>query len=224
VQRSLAALADCGAMILESEGVSDISLHRCLLAGRAYRELRKEACAEKIEFVLWHDDDTVMSPNHVAALRASVLSTGACVSASYCKRNDMSTIAAMLYQHEPTSAPSRDMLLWAESGEVKVQFKPCLAGLGALMLSRVVFDTLVEHVPKIGLENGLFVPCICVSGPIKLAPTSECEEPNPWHWESEDFNLCRNIWEMGSAVLLAPIAVGHLSEVALLPVENAKLL
>ena len=207
-------LARCGAEIIACYECSDPALHRCIVAERAVHLLKKRP---SFKFVLWVDDDMSYTPADVAMLREFARGTGVAISGYYCKRGN--SMSLTLKHHDGpvlTVEHSKAMLL--HECEIErhptVELLPVTAGMGFMILPRETFDRHCESVPQCSRtlqdECGRSMPAICSSGPIRY-------DDGTFGWCSEDEVYCRSLWHHGRGVYAAPIAVGHVSSVPLLP-------
>lgn len=202
-----------GAVIVRSTGISDIALHRNLIAGMGVQVLRTN---EKLTSVLWLDDDMVFSVEDIAALKYFA-SIGHCaVTAVYCKRGNQKelTCGPAFAVNEPGA--DRKWLALPDGSEVECV--PVIAGMGAMLLSREDFLRSCELSQRcFGKKKTASdaMPAVCFSGPM-------ANDDGSYEWVSEDRAYSSLLWSVLPGGLFAvPVAVGHISEVALLPDADA---
>lgn len=213
-------LVELGASISFSWGCSDPALHRCILAGRAWRALREDD--GKHQFVLWVDDDMVAPRGAVQLMRHIVAEKKVAVSGMYCKRGNQRALCQSIWP-EPPIGIELELLDSVQRGDgVEVahycELLPIIGGMGCLMISRQDFLRHVEQVPNVRrkFEDGVQtdMPGVCSSG--------FCLDTNgEYGWLSEDLVYCQSLWRWSSGVYAAPIAWGHVSEMQLVPTPDA---
>lgn len=218
-------LVELGASVSFSWGCSDPALHRCIIAGRAWRVLREDD--GKHRFVIWIDDDMVAPRGAVQLMRYIVEKKQVAVSGMYCKRGNQRALAQSLWPEPPISVelvhreidPSTGISLGCGAVQISaIDLLPVIGGMGCLMVSREDFLRHVEQVPNVrktfpdGVQTDM--PGICSSG--------FCLDTNgEYGWLSEDLVYCQSLWRWASGVYAAPIAWGHVSEMQLAPTPDA---
>lgn len=212
----LDALAEAGVTICISYGITDVALHRCLVAGRAVRGLTKDYPG--LNYVFWLDDDMFGTPEHVAFLRAAVdaMPYQGAVTGIYCKRNNPKQITIRPYAGEESYTSS---LMFQRSYMIpqRCEFEthPVLAGMGCMMLKK---QTFLEHCaasPQFETHTHGEAPAICASGPC-------LDETGKFGWVSEDQCYSTGLWKYAGGVWTTPIAFSHLAEVPLLPLPDSE--
>lgn len=213
-------LVELGASVSFSWGCSDPALHRCIIAGRAWRVLREDG--GKHNFVIWIDDDMVAPRGAVQLMRHIVKEKHVAISGMYCKRGNQRALAQSLWPEPPIEV----QLSYLEpiKGELgdrvgeSVNLLPVIGGMGCLMVSREDFLRHVEQVPNVrrtfadGVQTDM--PGVCSSG--------FCLDTNgEYGWLSEDLVYCQSLWRWASGVYAAPVAWGHVSEMQLVPTPDA---
>lgn len=215
-------LADCGATIVASYGVSDVALHRCIVAAKGVDTLRRVP----INFVIWLDDDMSFTPAHIACLKHFVLRYDVAISGIYCRRGNPFVIAASLLDTERgdlNSSVCSDVI--ARVSEVKerrndaVDIYPTTGGLGCLMLKSTQFLQHCDRVPSVpyNLKGGgelASIPEVCWSGMRMLGGENR-------RWVSEDESYCISLWQHAIGVFTVPVPFGHYSHVPLVPTADA---
>lgn len=215
-------LADCGATIVASYGVSDVALHRCIVAAKAVDVMRENP---RLNFVIWLDDDMSFTPAHVACLRDYVFRYDVAISGMYCRRGNPFVIAASLLDTERRDLNSRvcsDVISLVHSRQIatgdSVSLYPSTGGLGCLMMKSGQFLRHCKAMPSArynlkpggGLE---FIPEICSSGLREYGADGR--------WVSEDEAYCLSLWQHGIGVFTVPVPFGHYSHVPLVPTADA---
>lgn len=207
-EETIDLLTACGARKLRSNGVSDVTLHRCRVATRAGRMLLDDPT---LQHVLWIDGDMVIPFGVVQRLIAlSDTMPAASFSAGYCKRGSQKEFAAVRVKGEPTlTLPNV-----CTPGE---RCLPALVGMGCLMTSR---DSFLAHLdeaqvlgdPAADVPKFSSIRAATASGPGRSSY-------DPWlAWGSEDWTWCSWEWQHGRPVYLCPyLLVGHISEMVLWP-------
>jgi hypothetical protein len=216
------SLAEAGALLCVSHGLSDIAMHRCVVAARGMKLLAER---EHLKFVLWLDDDMLTSIESVAFLRAAVMASNQACTAYYCKRGFPHELAL---REVPEIAPSLVSLML--DSMLTIEVRPTLCGMGFMMLSREQFLEHCGIVPRVVRSADSYVPAICRSGPVETTWTESDPVETTWTksgevvsvaWFSEDISYCDSLWTLVKGVVAVPIAVAHLSTVALLPAPDA---
>lgn len=202
-------LAMAEATILRSQNISDIALHRNVVAGMAMQFLEAHAA---LKYVLWLDDDMVFSVEDIQALRWFCRSLDAPVTASYCKRGKPAELtwafAGAEYSKRNAALPTADV----------VDVYPVVAGMGAMMLSRDDFTMTckaVHQFAKVEANGKKLFPAVCWTTAIPDEKTGIVE------WVSEDRAYSSLLWSVVGGLWGVPVALGHVSEVPLLPTSDA---
>lgn len=220
-------LIQCGADIQFSWGCSDPALHRCIVAGRAWRVLREDEGRHK--YLIWIDDDMVGPRGGVHLMRHIVQETNVAISGLYCKRGNQRALAHSLWPEPPreislkkrpcpSGVGSPTMIPMLGHPIATIDLLPIIGGMGCLMVSRDDFLRHVEQVPNVTktFPDGVTtdMPGICSSGFTR-------DTNGEYGWLSEDLVYCQSLWHWASGVYAAPIAWGHVSEVQLAPTPDA---
>jgi len=195
-----------GASIIESFGVTDIGLHRCMIAQKAMRALQDHP---ELQYVLWYDDDMVVTPWHVDVLRAASSALGVSVTAHYCKHTSTRRLTARSFPGFGS------YLYWTHDGTVS-ELVPVVCGMGALLVRRQDFIAAWDRSPAFCTHttDDIELRAIAASGP---APDVD----GVLGWISEDQVYCTALWQYASGVYAVPLPVGHVSKVALYPTPDA---
>jgi hypothetical protein len=207
-------LAELGATLCVSYGLSDIAMHRCIVAGRGYRMLHAN---DALKYVLWLDDDMLATGAHVSFIRACVVASSRACTAYYCKRGYPRELAMRRVPEVPASLLS---VAFSPDDILTFNVEPTLCGLGFLMLSREQFMQHCDAVPHVGDTAETTVPVVCSSGPVKVTHWNDADATR-LTWFSEDISYCDGLWQLVRGVVAVPIAVAHLSSLALLPAPDA---
>ncbi len=201
--------------------MSDVALHRCLIAGSAARVLTED---DQRTAVLWLDADTVAPVLHIQELLtwlwavynhlndnelAMSPAEAPCLSGRYAQRGRPTLYAARRVADgsaEPITVNGTEL-------------PPVYAGMGAFIQTS---DAFLRHIGEAQIipwqREGevLNVPGITACGPTKN-----------WRgeitWGSEDFTYCEWEWTRGRGVFLAPTAFGHEVSQVMWPLDNATL-
>jgi hypothetical protein len=204
-------LCDAGAYPVTSFGVSDVALHRCLVAARARTTMLS---ASALRYALWLDDDIIATPSHIAGLRAiaSGLTDRVAASALYCKKSNPKQLAFRVVGEEFCAVSPRCDVETTE--EIECVCPRVVGGMGCLLVPRDIFLASCETAAECGgvvLPTGAreTMPAICSSGP-------DIDADGHVRWQSEDDSYTSSM-----PVIAAPISVAHLSLVALLPYPGA---
>lgn len=202
-------LAMAESMILRSQGISDIALHRNIVAGMAMQFIESH---QEVRYVLWLDDDMVFSLEDIQGLRWFCRALDAPVTACYCKRGYPSQLtwgfAGPEYSKRTAALPTGDL----------IDVYPVVAGMGAMMLSRNDFTMTCAAVPqfdKVEAAGKKTFPAVCWTTAITDETTGKVE------WVSEDRAYSSLLWSAIGGLWGVPIALGHVSEVPLLPSVDA---
>lgn len=194
----LALLETCGASTSVSKGISDIALHRCMLACSTQKALQKHP--RKWDAVVWLDGDMAASPQHVAVLAHLAHKHACCISGLYAKKS-----ASCAWCAKPVDADP----LQTELGAL-----PAVSvGLGCLAIDALVFEQLCELGEGFtvkGEDDLDRIPALFQSCLVQLLDGSV-------EWQSEDLFFCSQTWKNGVGIYLAPIAFGHVTPLAVLP-------
>jgi hypothetical protein len=185
-----------GADVVESYGLSDVSLHRNIAFGLAMRFLNEDPKGAGKTVVLLLDSDMVASPQTVDVI-CQMTFYGNAIAAGYCKRGAPHELA-----YEFRGAMTT--VLGLPCCEVR-------GGLGFLALQVAAFRQLCELQPTYQVGDAMPFPSVCSSGVVE------------GEWQSDDFSFCAKL-ELICKLLLAPIPVGHISKVALQPSPHATFL
>jgi|WetSurMetagenome_2_1015567.scaffolds.fasta_scaffold00908_29 hypothetical protein len=202
-----------GAVIVRSTGISDIALHRNLIAGMGMQVLKSN---EQLSSVLWLDDDMTFAVEDIAALKYFAAIGHCAVTAIYCKRGNSKELTC-----GPAFAPNEsgaDHKWLALPDGSEVECFPVIAGMGAMMLSRDDFVKSCELSQRCFGKTKTAadaMPAVCFSGPM-------ANDDGSYEWVSEDRAYSSLLWSVLPGGLFAvPVAVGHVSEVALVPDADA---
>lgn len=218
----LDTLADCGATIVASYGVSDVAMHRCIVAAKAVDTLQR---VPRLNFVIWLDDDMSFTPAHVACLRDFVIRYDVAISGIYCRRGNPFVIAASVLDEQRSDLCSRsvcDVIAHVRETKKKtldgVDIYPTTGGLGCLMLKATQFLRHCENVPSVpyNLKEGgalASLPEVCSSGMRSIGCICR--------WVSEDEAYCVSLWQQKIGVFTVPVPFGHYSHVPLVPTADA---
>jgi hypothetical protein len=214
-------LANCGATIVASYGVSDVALHRCIVAAKAVTLLEHLP----MHYVIWLDDDMSFTPAHVACLRDYVARYDVAISGMYCRRGNPFVIAASkldVFRRDIEIAFFNRVMdsVLNKSHELNdmIPMFPTTGGLGCLMMKSEQFLRHCKAMPSAryamkpggGLE---FIPEICSSGLREYGADGR--------WVSEDEAYCLSLWQHGIGVFTVPVPFGHYSHVPLVPTADA---
>lgn len=204
-------LIKLGVDVQASWGCSDPALHRCLMAGRAWDVLRRDA--GKYGYVLWMDDDMLCKPWTVQFMRACCQQLNVAVTGYYCKRGQSSGLAFSRMPGEPLG-----LSLERRDGEREsVELVPVIGGMGCMIVPREQFLLHLESVPNVAKQTDgkrSDMPGICSSG---YCP----DDQGVLGWMSEDSVYCQSLWHYGRGVYAAPVVWAHISEMPLLPLPDA---
>lgn len=219
-------LVELGASISFSWGCSDPALHRCIIAGRAWRALREDV-DERYQYVIWIDDDMVAPRGAVQLMRRICKQKQVSVSGLYCKRGNQRALCQSLWNAPPIEVELAHREIDQTSGISigaggiqisRVDLLPVIGGMGCLMVPRDQFLKHCQSVPNVhqtfpdGVSTDM--PGICSSGFC-------ADEDGGYGWLSEDLVYCQSLWRWASGVYAAPIAWGHVSEVQCVPTTDA---
>lgn len=218
-------LVSLGADVIDSWGCSDPALHRCIIAGRAWNAMR--ANPDRYKYVLWIDDDMVAPTAAVQLMREVVRQIQASVSCFYCKRGASGALALRKWEGDPLNVELVHREITAVSGVAfregvkqvtTVPLQPVIGGMGCLMVPSEQFVRHVESVPNVSrlLPDGTSadMPGICSSGFCR-------DDGGKLGWLSEDLVYGQSLWHWCSGLYGLPIRWGHVSEVTLVPTEDA---
>lgn len=211
----------CGAEIVASFGCSDIALHRCIVAGRAYAQIQRNP--GKYTYVVWIDDDMTFGPPHLAFMREQCRQMQTAVTGLYCKRGNPNVLCIRaITEMDPPIEPRRVILASLPDGSdasaVVFDSYPVTSGMGCLMLSVEHFVKHCEAVPQIRATSTdgsvVMTPGICAAG--------MCDDRDgTLGWVSEDQDYTENLWARDIGLWTCPIVFGHVSELPLFPVKLA---
>lgn len=215
-------LVSFGADVQHSWGCSDPALHRCIIAGKAWNVLKEDK--GKYQYMIWIDDDMVCGDGYVQLMRSACKQTGASISGVYCKRGCSGALALREWDglerqcafelKEPVPIEGIGSVELAES----ITLRPVIGGMGCLMVPREAFLKHVSSVPNVhrrhpdGKRSDM--PGVCSSG---FCP----DDRGKLGWLSEDLVYGQSLWHWATGIYMLPLAWGHLSEVQLLPSQNA---
>lgn len=192
-------LRELGAKIQITRGISDIATARNLAASRAFKEM------PNFDTVFWLDGDMTASPMHVAALVSLALEHDAAMAGFCCQRADNRRWAAKRLAIEHT-LPALDRT--PREGQTPISLIPVYAGMACLAVPKRQFLAVCNAAPWFTLKGSERAPAICQS---RMLNTDD--------WGSEDIWHSILLWNHGG-LYLAPIAFGHLTEVAALPAAD----
>jgi hypothetical protein len=174
---------------------------------------------DRLRYVLWLDDDMIAMGAHVAFLRRCVDATSQACTAYYCKRGHPNELAMRAVSEVP---PKLVSVMFCNDQVLTFSAHAVLCGMGFLMLSRQHFVLHCEVSPVVGAGDST-VPVVCTSGPVEVttAETMLSASAPSLTWFSEDISYCDGLWNLCNGVVAVPIAVAHLSTIALLPAPDA---
>jgi len=212
---------DAGARTIRSVGVSDIALHRCVIAGMAETILltrNQSADVARLRWVLWFDADMCAEVSALVDLRSqAILAADAlqrmqareqwpAVSGRYVQRSRPNMLTAQAVENEPPIVLS---------SEPRRELPAVYAGMGAMLQTAEAFLTHCAEAEHIDW-GGRSVPMITAAGPARRASG----EPT---WNSEDFAWCSWEWHYGRGVYLSTVPFGHVMRSVVRPSEGAAL-
>lgn len=204
---SALALLNRGATVVNSYGISDIALHRCVLAGMGFDRLVQNLDA--YSWVLWLDSDIVVHPaqifrmmvwaNMLGAKKATNLPDCVVVSARYLVQGRR-VLAAMSVKDE-NPIPFQDIGDDGSHSGTMVA-KPVYSGMGCMLMHVGTFIHQCTDAPRVTTMGGAnSFPAITCSGAIK--------HDGGVVWASEDAMFCARLWASNHPVYLVPEDVGH---------------
>jgi hypothetical protein len=194
-------------------------LHRCIVAGRAWNAIRA-ADRDRYRYVLWIDDDMVPPLGAVQLMREAVSQIGASVTCYYCKRGASGALALRKWEGSPVvvAFSHRDSGPQQAQATTTVALQPVIGGMGCLMVPTEQFLLHVSSVPNVERPNPdgttSDMPGICSSGFC-------ADQQGKLGWLSEDLVYGQSLWHWCSGLYGLPIRWGHVSEVTLIPTEDA---
>jgi len=198
-EKSVKQCVELGASVLTSKGISDITQHRCILAGKVLRNL---GAWESIQTIVWVDSDQVFEPVDVAVLVWLSRWQNIPVSGCYVIREAAITepaIAAVAIDEPPLPVPMMRSPYYLYLPQV-------YAGMGCLAVPRELF---IRHAEKsIQCESRykagtVHYPAITFSGPVPLAD-------GKFTWGADDTAYSELLAQAtGCLPVLAPVSIGH---------------
>jgi len=157
--------------------------------------------------VLWFDDDMTGTSAHVRLMMYLSEAFSVAITGVYCKHSSQRLLTARRY---PGDA-ERIVL-------DNIELMPVLAGMGCMLVPADQFLGVWDCSPEFGTHTGKKpLRAICASGPVRDAEGT-------MGWVSEDQVYSQALWQYARGVYLAPIPWGHLTEVPLYPLADAKFL
>lgn len=194
----LARLEQMGARVRVSRGISDIALHRNLMAATAYEILIADPDA--YDTVFWLDGDMDATPTHVLALCHLANELGTAVCGMACSRVDDKRIVVKVLEGKPIEVYGHKLL-------------PCYAGLACMAIRTDKFMDTLDAMDWFELEKRQ-IPALCQSRIIKHGDENI--------FRTEDMFASQMLWEHGNGIHVAPVVFGHLTQCSLRPAEDAK--
>jgi hypothetical protein len=212
-------LRAAGVTVQLGDGMTDISLIRCVQAEKMYLALQKH---EQYRYVMWLDSDMGTSIECTRALLeacAVANETRQCsVSGAYVNRHRREKYELAAYAIK--GHPSLDVALPESQRNYKLI--PALTGLGCLIQPREAFMAHCDesdHFAYPDLEQ--LVPSVTNSRPIHASELGQYIDLDTtidqFFWHGEDFEYCIRELEMGRLVYVAPIGWAHETRHILVP-------
>lgn len=186
-------LKRCDATVHVNRGVSDVALHRNIIARQALDLIDENP--DKFDHVFWIDGDMTGSPMHVAALCKLAFEADACVNGLCSKKNNPKAWCIKQVEADHAEACGVDLA-------------PVVCGLACMAMPVKALQHLYISVPWFTLDRP-GIPALFQSRVVMVNGMAE--------WHSEDIDFCVTAWEKGVGVFMAPVPFGHLGSFAVLP-------